>query len=85
MTEVLRAENVHVTFRGGTTRAVDGVHLRIHKGEIIAIVGESGCGKSTLSRALLGLVPTTAGTVQFEGSPLPTASAALKALSLIHI
>ncbi len=79
MTEVLRAENVHVTFRGGTTRAVDGVHLRIHKGEIIAIVGESGCGKSTLSRALLGLVPTTAGTVQFEGSPLPTASAALKA------
>lgn len=79
MTEILCAEDIHVTFRNGSTRAVDGVTLRVRQGEILAVVGESGCGKSTLSRALLGLVPVTAGTVEFEGAALPTASAALKA------
>jgi oligopeptide/dipeptide ABC transporter ATP-binding protein len=79
MTEILCADNVHVSFRRGSTRAVDGVTLRVRQGEILAVVGESGCGKSTLSRALLGLVPVSAGSVEFEGAPLPTARGALRA------
>lgn len=47
-------------------RAVDGVSLEIGPGETLALVGESGCGKTTLGRALLGLAPAHAGSIQFR-------------------
>jgi len=47
--------------------AVNGVSLRLAKGEVLALVGESGCGKSTLARLLLGLLPPTRGDILFEG------------------
>lgn len=55
---------------GEVVRAVDGVDLRIHTGEAVGLVGESGSGKSTLARALLRLLPLTAGEVWFDGRPL---------------
>ena len=48
-------------------RAVDGVDLRVRRGETFAIVGESGCGKSTLARLLLRLIEPTGGSVLYEG------------------
>lgn len=48
-------------------RAVDGVDLDIQRGETVGIVGESGCGKTTLGRLIMGLIPRTEGTIQFEG------------------
>jgi oligopeptide/dipeptide ABC transporter ATP-binding protein len=48
-------------------RAVDGVSLKIRKGEIFGIVGESGCGKSTLARLISGLVDCTSGEVRLSG------------------
>ena len=48
-------------------RAVDGIDLKIPKGQILALVGESGCGKSTLGRAILRLIEPTAGSVSFDG------------------
>src|SRR5690606_5874301 len=48
-------------------RAVDGVSLDVHPGEVVALVGESGCGKTTLGRALLRLIEPTAGTIALEG------------------
>jgi oligopeptide/dipeptide ABC transporter ATP-binding protein len=46
-------------------RAVDGVDLDLKPGETLGVVGESGCGKSTLARAVMQLVPRTAGGVTF--------------------
>ena len=54
----------------GHVRAVDGVDLRIHRGQILALVGESGCGKTTLGRAVLRLVEPTGGEVHFDGREL---------------
>jgi peptide/nickel transport system ATP-binding protein len=50
-----------------TLRAVDGVSLRILRGQTIALVGESGCGKSTFGRLLLQLEPPTSGEIRYEG------------------
>ncbi|OZM73042.1 ABC transporter ATP-binding protein [Amycolatopsis antarctica] len=54
----------------GDVRAVDGVSLRIHRGETVGLVGESGSGKSTLSQLLLGLDTPTSGSVRYGGTEL---------------
>jgi len=50
-------------------KAVDGVSLRVERGETVAVVGESGCGKTTLARSILGLVrgANISGSIKIEG------------------
>jgi peptide/nickel transport system ATP-binding protein len=59
----------------GQVKAVDGVSLEIPRGHTLALVGESGCGKTTLGKALLQLIPPTAGSVRFDGCELMGLSA----------
>ncbi len=56
--------------------AVDGVSLRVTRGETLGLVGESGCGKSSLARAIVGLVAASGGRVSvLRGNESNTVSA----------
>ena len=69
---LLSVENLRTVFPG--VAAVDGVSLRLERGQTLGIVGESGCGKSMLSLSLMRLVPPpgriAAGRVVFDGQDL---------------
>ena len=55
--ELLSVENLKTTFKTirGTVTAIDGVSFKVHKGEILGVVGESGCGKSVTSQSIMRL------------------------------
>ncbi|MET0460902.1 MAG: ABC transporter ATP-binding protein, partial [Ilumatobacteraceae bacterium] len=57
---------------GGAVRApaLDGIDLRIGRGDHLGVVGRTGAGKSTLAGILLGLLRPTAGRVLVDGVPL---------------
>jgi polar amino acid transport system ATP-binding protein len=61
-------ELIDVVKRYGKHTVLNGVSLRVEKGEIIAIIGRSGSGKSTLLRCVNGLEPIQGGTVSFDGT-----------------
>ena len=65
VSSVLEVVDARVEFHSpaGTVRALDGVSLSVKESEIVAVVGESGCGKTTLARAVLGLQPLAAGSI----------------------
>ncbi len=69
---VLEAEGVVREFREGTStlRVLDGLDLRLQRGECVAIVGASGSGKTTLLQILGGLDKPTLGSVRIEGRDL---------------
>ena len=62
-------------------QAVDDVSFSVLRGETLGVVGESGSGKSTLARAMLRLVPATAGRILMRGVDLlPLDKAHLRAM-----
>ncbi|MBD8688728.1 MULTISPECIES: ATP-binding cassette domain-containing protein [unclassified Rhizobium] len=78
---LLDARGIEVTYgagkglfgaKSGGVRVLHGVDIAIRRGEAVGIVGESGSGKTTLGRALLRLVPASAGTITFDGQNITT-------------
>ena len=69
MSALLALRDVHVRFNtaAGVVRAVNGVSLDLAVGETLGLVGESGCGKSTLGKAIMKLVPVSAGAIEIDG------------------
>ena len=62
-------ENVDMRYGGpGGTLAVQGLDMRVNKGEFVAVVGPSGCGKSTLMKLVTGLHIPQDGVVTVAGA-----------------
>jgi peptide/nickel transport system ATP-binding protein len=77
MSELLRMENLSVTYRTeeGPLPAVREVDLVVDRGEVVGVAGESGCGKSTLASTVLRLQPASAtvtGRVLVDGDDVLT-------------
>lgn len=69
MNAYLSIEDVGITSATdkGSFRALDGVSLKVDKGEFISIIGHSGCGKSTILNIVAGLLQATEGGVLLDG------------------
>lgn len=63
-----------LTKRYGKVRAVDGLDLQVHRGEIYGFLGRNGAGKTTTIRMLLGLIRPSAGTVRMLGNTVGAGS-----------
>jgi phospholipid/cholesterol/gamma-HCH transport system ATP-binding protein len=56
-----------VRTRFGDKKVLRGIDLSVERQELVSIIGESGTGKSLLLKHLVGLVPVTEGTIEFDG------------------
>ncbi|MFM9372498.1 ATP-binding cassette domain-containing protein [Streptomyces sp. Da 82-17] len=59
-----------VSKRFGAVQALTDVHLEIHAGEVVALVGDNGAGKSTLVKTISGVHPIDDGAIVWEGRPV---------------
>lgn len=81
MANILNVENLDVTypgkgFRKAGFKALHSVTINIGQGETLGLVGESGSGKTTLGRAILGLAPVSAGSIEFLNKDITKATRA---------
>jgi putative ABC transport system ATP-binding protein len=74
---MLELEGVVRYYRGAVepVKAIDGVNLHLHKGEMVALEGPSGSGKTTLLLLIAALLAPDAGTIRFDGHELARMSA----------
>ena len=70
-TETYAVDAEDVVKQFGKQLALDGVTLRVHRGEVYGLLGPNGAGKTTLIRSLVGLVAPEAGTVSVLGQRMP--------------
>ncbi len=68
MNAALEAEDI--ALRLGDRRVLDGVDLRVERGEVVGLLGPNGAGKTTLLRVMTGALAPDRGAVRLEGRAL---------------
>ncbi len=74
---LLQIQDLRLQYRvyGGALQVLDGVHLHVHAGEKVGLVGETGCGKTSTMKAVLRVLPMppaqiTGGSIRFKGQEI---------------
>ncbi|WP_313603341.1 sugar ABC transporter ATP-binding protein [Rhizobium sp.] len=70
---ILEMRGISQIFPG--VKALDGVNISLHPGEVTALIGENGAGKSTLVKILTGIYVPSEGEIFIDGQPVSFASA----------
>ena len=65
---ILSVKDLQVNYGG--IEAVKGISFDVHQGDIVTLIGANGAGKSTTLKAIVGLVKTKAGSIEFMGENL---------------
>jgi branched-chain amino acid transport system ATP-binding protein len=68
---ILEAEGLHTYY--GSSHVLQGISLKVHRGETVALLGRNGMGKTTMLASIMGLVPPRRGTVRILGADLTSA------------
>src|SRR5262245_57726620 len=82
---LLECRDISKRFPG--VQALDGVSLAVHRGEVLAVIGENGAGKSTLMKILAGIYRPDSGELHLDSQPLHLAGVAdalARGIVLIH-
>src|SRR6476469_4126615 len=67
-TPVLELRDISKSF--GSVQALSEVDLEVHRGEVLALVGDNGAGKSTLIKSIAGIHSIDSGEILFDGHPV---------------
>ncbi len=70
MSETPLLEVKGLTLGYGKSDAVTGVHLNVHEGSVVALIGANGAGKTTIMRGISGLLRPRAGQILFDGKDI---------------
>ncbi len=67
--EVIKVDNLYKSF--GDNHVLNGLTVKLNRGENIAILGKSGSGKSVLIKCIIGLIKPDQGSIEVLGDPIP--------------
>ena len=65
---MLEVRDLHAWY--GESHVLHGVELTIPRGEVVTLLGRNGAGKTSTLRAIMGIVPRTAGSIRMEGQEI---------------
>lgn len=73
--EIIEIDNLKHSYLGDTYE-LDGIDLKIRKGDFVAIIGQNGAGKTTMARHIIGLLKPSQGAIKVNGSDIAEKSVA---------
>jgi branched-chain amino acid transport system ATP-binding protein len=81
---MLTVKDLHVSY--GAIHAIKGVTVEVNDGEIVSLIGANGAGKTTILHAISGLIPASAGSIEYNGIDLrKTDPSKIISLGMAHV